>query len=146
MSAWEAAAREALAAVPTLTQWRRQLATAPAVLLEALRARDHWVTVGWRLRQYANMQVKADATDTDANERLQRANNVRARINAALAWMEPELCALEQPRLDELLAASPDLAAYTHALEALRSRRRTTAPPELAGGDRIARRHVLRHV
>ena len=39
----------------------------------------------------------------------------------------------EQPRLDELLAAAPDLAAYTHALEALRSRRRTTAPPELLG-------------
>src|SRR6185312_16976181 len=91
-SAWEAAAREALAVVPTPTQWQRQLATAPAVLLEALRARDHWITVGWRLRQYANMQVKADATDADANERLQRANNVRARINAALAWMEPELC------------------------------------------------------
>jgi oligoendopeptidase F len=132
-SAWEAAAREALVAVPTLPQWRRKLATAPAVLLEALRARDHWVTVGWRLRQYANMQVKADATDADATERLQRANNVRARINAALAWMEPELCALEQPRLDVLLAALPELAAYAHALEALRNRRRTTAPPELLG-------------
>jgi oligoendopeptidase F len=129
--AWEDAASEALAAVPTLTRWQRQLATAPDALLEALRARDRWTTVGWRLRQYANMQVKADASDLAANERLQRANNIRARINAALAWMEPEICALEQLRLDELLAASPDLAAYAHALEAMRARRRTTAPPEL---------------
>lgn len=129
--AWEDAAREALAAVPTFAHWQRQLATAPDALLEALRARDQWTTVGWRLRQYANMQVKADASDLAANERLQRANNIRARINAALAWMEPEICALEQTRLDEMLAASPDLAAYGHALEVMRARRRTAAPPEL---------------
>src|SRR5690242_13819430 len=129
--AWEDAAREALAAVPTFAHWQRQLATAPDALLEALRARDQWTTVGWRLRQYANMQVKADASDLAANERLQRANNIRARINAALAWIEPEICALEQTRLDELLAASPELAAYAHALEVMRARRRTTAPPEL---------------
>jgi oligoendopeptidase F len=129
--AWEDAARDALAAVPTLTRWQRKLATTPEALLEALRARDRWTTVGWRLRQYANMQVKADASDLVANERLQRANNIRARINAALAWMEPEICALEQARLDELLAASPDLSAYAHALEVMRARHRTTAPPEL---------------
>ncbi len=129
--AWEDAAREALAAVPNLTRWQRQLGASPDALLEALCARDQWTTVGWRLRQYANMQVKADASDLAANERLQRANNIRARINAALAWMEPEICALEQTRLDELLAASPDLAAYAHALEVMRSRRTTTAPPEL---------------
>ncbi|HEU4781766.1 MAG TPA: M3 family oligoendopeptidase [Ktedonobacterales bacterium] len=129
--AWEDAARKALAAVPNLTRGQRQLGAAPDVLLEALRARDQWTTVGWRLRQYANMQVKADASDPAANERLQRANNIRARINAALAWMEPEICALEQARLDEMLAAAPDLAAYTHALEDMRARRRTTAPPEL---------------
>jgi oligoendopeptidase F len=129
--AWEDAAREALAAVPTLTRWQRQLGASPDALLAALRARDQWTTVGWRLRQYANMQVKADASDLAANERLQRANNIRARINAALAWMEPEICALDQTRLDELLAASPDLAAYAHALEVIRARRRTTAPPEL---------------
>jgi oligoendopeptidase F len=129
--AWEDAAREALAAVPTLTRWQRQLGASPDALLEALRARDRWTTVGWRLRQYANMQVKADASDLSANERLQRANNIRARINAALAWMEPEICALEQTRLDEMLAASPELAAYAHALEVMRARRRTTTPPEL---------------
>lgn len=128
---WEDAAREALAAVPALTRWQRQLGAAPDALLEALRARDQWTTVGWRLRQYANMQVKADASDPAANERLQRANNIRARINAALAWMEPEICALEQTWLDGMLAASPELAAYAHALEVMRARRRTTAPPEL---------------
>lgn len=130
-SAWEDAAREALAAVPSLTRWKGELATSPGILLEALRARDQWTTIGWRLRQYANMQVKADASDVAANERLQRANNIRARINAALAWMVPEIRALEQSQLDELLAASPTLAAYRHALKVLRGRRHTTAPPEL---------------
>ena len=76
--AWEAPRAKHWPPSPPSPSWQRQLATAPDALLEALRARDQWTTVGWRLRQYANMQVKADASDTRRHERLQRANNPRS--------------------------------------------------------------------
>ncbi|HEX6121518.1 MAG TPA: M3 family oligoendopeptidase [Ktedonobacterales bacterium] len=128
-AAWEAALREAEAALPTLARFQGRLGESPATLLDALRARDRWVTTAWRLRLYPNMQVKTDATDADAAARLQQAESLRGRLFAALAYIEPELLSLPPDQLDSYLASSADLAVYTHYVAMLRRRAAHVAAP-----------------
>jgi oligoendopeptidase F len=128
-AAWEAALCEAEAALPTLARFQGQLGASAATLLEALHERDRWVTATWRLRQYPTMQVKTDTTDPSAAARLERAESLRGRLFAALAYIEPELLALAPAQLDALLAVSPDLAVYAHYVATLRRRAAHVAAP-----------------
>ncbi|MBF6590077.1 MAG: oligoendopeptidase F family protein [Ktedonobacterales bacterium] len=138
-AAWEEAVRAAAEAVPGLARFHGRLGESASVLLEALRARDQWITTAWRIRLYANMQVKADTADSAAAARLQRAERLRGAIAEALAYIEPELLTLDSARLDALIAASPPLGVYTHAFAVSRRRAAHIAPAAveavLAGAD-----------
>lgn len=141
-AAWQAAVAEAERAIPHFARFEGRLGESSDTLMAALSERDRWVIVGWRLRQYANMQVKVDSADSVAMARLQRANAVRGHINAAWAFLEPELLALDSATLDSWLASDPGLAVYTHYVETLRRRRQHVQPPEVeaafAGAEALA--------
>ena len=130
-AAWENAVAEAERAIPAFARFQGRLGESATIVIEALRERDRWVTIGWRLRQYANMQVKVDSADTEAAARLQHANAVRGRINGAFAFLEPELLALDPATLDSWLTSDPELAAYAHYVDTLRRRQRHVQSPEV---------------
>jgi oligoendopeptidase F len=127
--AWAAAVEEAEAATSTFARFQGRLGESVATLLGALRERDRWVTIGWRLRQYANMQLKVNSADAAAGARLQRANSARGAINAAFAFLEPELLGLDGTTLDSWLASDGELAVYAHYVDTLRRRQRHVRTP-----------------
>ena len=108
--------------VAGLGRFQSRLSTSAETLLEALRTRDEWQAVIWRLRWYPAMGVKTDATDSVAAERHQRAMTLITRVNEALAYFEPELLAIDPAQFAALCEAEPALQLYAHALDQLRRR------------------------
>ncbi len=120
--AWEVAFDTASRGVAGLGRFQSRLSTSAETLLEALRTRDEWQAVIWRLRWYPAMGVKTDATDSVAAERHQRAMTLITRVNEALAYFEPELLAIDPAQFAALCEAEPALQLYAHALDQLRRR------------------------
>src|SRR6478736_1275634 len=84
---WEAALREATLAIPSLGRFRGRLGESASITLEALRTRDEWQTLIWRIRWFAAMQVKVDVTDQKAAAQHSQALELIARVEAALAYV-----------------------------------------------------------
>jgi oligoendopeptidase F len=120
--AWEVAFSTASASVARLGRFHGRLNTSAATLLQALRTRDEWQALIWRLRWYPAMGVKTDATDSVAAERHQRAMALITRVNEALAYFEPELLTIDRARFAALCEEESALHLYTHALDQLRRR------------------------
>jgi len=120
--AWEVALSMASAGVPALGRFRGRLSTSAATLLEALRTRDEWQALVWRIRWYPAMGVKTDATDGVAADRHQRALALIARVDEALAYLDPELLTIDPAHFAALRAEEPELGVYAHAIDQLRRR------------------------
>lgn len=122
VAAWEADVRALEAEQPAMLAFRGRLAESPATLLA-------WFELGERVQKragsiytYAQMSFDVDTGDQAAAALRDRAIGVITRVSAAAAFAEPELLAVGQARLDELLAAEPALAVYAHYLDNLRRR------------------------
>ncbi|HEY7833440.1 MAG TPA: M3 family metallopeptidase [Ktedonobacterales bacterium] len=129
--AWEMAFDEARQGVPALGRFRGQVGRSAAMLLEALRTRDEWQALVWRLRWYPAMGVKTDVTDAVAAERHQRAMALIAQVDEALAYMDPELLTIDAARFATLCEEEPALGIYAHALDKLRRRASHIRPAEV---------------
>lgn len=121
--AWTQAAADFERQIPTVERFRGQLGQSAETLAEALRERDRLRADAYRLYLYASMQVATDGADQAAQGRIQRAGTLLAQLEAALAYVEPELLALDPAALGKFLADSEDLAAYQHYFEVLERRR-----------------------
>jgi oligoendopeptidase F len=119
---WEAALRDATRAIPDLGRFRGRLSEPASIMLEALRTRDEWQALIWRIRWYAAMQVKVDVTDQKAAAQHSQALELIARVEAALAYLDPELLALNPRVFAAMCAEEPALSIYAHYVEALRRR------------------------
>src|SRR5262249_12589173 len=120
---WEAALREATRAIPDLGRFRGRLGASATITLEALRTRDEWQALIWRIRWSAAMQVEGDVTDQEAAAQHSQTLELIARAEAALAYLDPELLALDPGAFAAMCAEEPALSIYAHYVEALRLRR-----------------------
>jgi oligoendopeptidase F len=129
--AWEEALVAASAEVPTLERFRGRAGASAEALLEALRSRDQWYARVWHLRWYAAMSVKTNAADTVAAERHQRAMALISHVDAALAYIDPELAVIDEEQFDAFCRQEPALDLYSHALAKLRRRSAHVGTPEV---------------
>ncbi len=120
---WEAALKEAGAAIPDLARFRGKLGSSARELLEALRTRDKLLSRVEHIAVYAGMQITADITDQTALAHSGQADSLAARAAAAVAYFEPEILALDPSRLDEMMRSEPELAAYRHYFDKLHRQR-----------------------
>ena len=130
-AAWVAAAQAVEAAVPGLDRFRGRLGESPAVLLEALQARDALVLAAGRLGLYARLQVSADNGDQAALGRVDQAGSLNSRVGAAAAYFQPEILALNPTQLAAWMDASPDLAVYRHYFATIERQRAHIATPDV---------------
>src|ERR671932_1992810 len=112
--AWEAALAEVSAALPDLETFRGKLGDSSTTLLQALQAVDTVMTRVARIWLYAAMQAAGDTADPRYIARQQQAMSLSARAQAATAYLQPELLALDPARLQALLAEENELRSYAH--------------------------------
>ena len=109
------------------------LAVDPTSLRATLDALEALSRARGRLSSYFRLPVAADQTDAAARAQAGRLQGLMARWARALAFVEPELLAVEPERLAAYLDADPGLARYRPFLRRLEERRPHVRSPEVEG-------------
>ena len=131
VEAWEAELEAVLADLAGLTAFSGRLGESPAVLVEALQARDAIMFRSGRVVVYALLGYAVETTDPAAVARFGRAQAADAQVRAAVAFVEPEVLAVGADRLRGWAAGEPALAAYDHYLADLGRRAAHTRSGEV---------------
>ena len=131
VAAWEAELEAVLADLVDLTAFSGRLGESAAVLVEALQARDAITYRSARVFVYALLGYAVETTDAAAVARFGRAQAADAQVQAAVAFVEPEVLAVGADRLRDWAASDPALEAYNHYLADLGRRAAHTRSAEV---------------
>jgi oligoendopeptidase F len=128
--AWSESLRELAAGTAVLNELRGKLgsdaATLETALEEMFRLRMH---VG-RLAAYAEMRGDEDTREAGPQGMRQSMQSVFADLQAATAWIDPEILSIPSETIASYLAEEPGLAPYRRYLEQLEKRRPHTLDAE----------------
>jgi oligoendopeptidase F len=120
---WECDFARVEAQLPFFEEANGTLHQSPRKLLEVLRQRDESGTLYTQVRSWASLKKSEDNANSEAQGRLDRADMLGTRLQAAIAWIEPQLLALPAGALAEFVESEPELAEYTYYFETLERRR-----------------------
>ena len=115
--AWELDREKFIAVLPTLERFRGQLSTDGPTLLAAIEAMQSVETIIANLYVYAGLRSYEDTRVSENAARFSEAQSLYARYQETLSFFTPELLAIPEHTLSQLLASTPGLAVYTHYLE-----------------------------
>ncbi len=122
-TAWEHELNAVEQRAGELAAMQGTLANGPAHLLNALTLRDEVSRRLEALYVYALHLKDSDGTDPLGQGLFQRASSFAARIQAMLAFIEPEVLTIPAATIEEWLATVPDLQIYRYELEKLNRQR-----------------------
>ena len=114
---WEVDREKFINALPALEQFRGQLSTDGPTLLAAIEAMQSVETIIANLYVYAGLRSYEDTRVSENAARFSEAQSLYARYQETLSFFTPELLAIPEHTLSELLASTPGLAVYSHYLE-----------------------------
>lgn len=127
-AAWEAALEHVKARVPEMARFQGQLGSH---LYEALKTRLEIHKELDRVYAYASFLSDQDTRVAAHQAMRQKAQQVATDLAAVEAYFEPELIALGQARVNQLIAADPRLQTYKPIFEdILRAEPHTLSPAE----------------
>lgn len=121
--AWERDVAALEQQLPELAALEGALAAGAQALLKVLQARDRVYVLLEQIYVYAMRRRDSDSTDAQAQALAERAGTLIARVNAASAFIDPEILAQPDERIAEWLAAEPELNVYAYSLEELARQR-----------------------
>jgi oligoendopeptidase F len=101
-AAWEADLARIDALLAELAPFRGRLGEGPATLLACLRLHDRLSQVARHVNWYATNRLSEDQADPARQALQDRATAMVARVNAATAFLEPELLALPPGTIESL--------------------------------------------
>lgn len=120
---WEGAIRAIQERLPQLEAFRGRLAQGPAVLADYLATAEQIQQAAGKVNVYATLCYSANTSDAAAVAKRDRAQALLAKVNAAMAFAEPELLAIGAATLQQWTQEEARLARYRHAFAQLESRR-----------------------
>ncbi|MCX6028969.1 MAG: oligoendopeptidase F [Chloroflexi bacterium] len=112
--AWEIEQKSITADLPQLKRFAGHLADGPVILADALDAIETLLRRVGKVLVYASMAQAVDTTDQPAARMNGQAWALFAQVQAAMAFLDPELIALGEPAVRQWIAAEPRLAHLTH--------------------------------
>ncbi|MDB4896769.1 MAG: oligoendopeptidase, partial [Firmicutes bacterium] len=111
-TAWEADLGRVEALIPPIAALTGRLGEGAAVLLDCLRQQDALTELANRLLWFAYNSCTVDQGNPVVQGLRDRAMAMSARVQSALAFIEPEILALPQATVSAWLEAEPALAVY----------------------------------
>ena len=112
-AAWKAAAGEIPALIEHAASFQGRLSEGPAVVADALQSMNTLQERLYMLVVYASLRRDEDTTNTEANARYEQAIAMSIGASQALAFVQPELLALEAAKFEEL-ATADELSTFAH--------------------------------
>jgi oligoendopeptidase F len=130
-AAWEQARAATERRLAGLKQHQGHLGDSPAALLAALQLKSAIELDLLRLYVYAQSRNDEDTRVAGPRELVQGVQKLSVDATSAMAWMQPELLALDPAKVTGLLAQEPRLAPWRFWLEdILRARSHTRSASE----------------
>jgi oligoendopeptidase F len=119
---WAAEVARVEATLPELQRVRGRLGEGPAVLADHLAAEERLSRALDRIWVYATMRAAVDSGDEAAAALADRARGLDSRVQAALAFVEPELLAIGVDVLRRWVAEHEPLRVFAHWVDRLARR------------------------
>jgi oligoendopeptidase F len=120
---WEASLKELAAKTHALEPFQGRLASDAATLREALEALFDLRLQTGRLGSYAQMRGDEDTREAGPQGMQQSLQTTSAELQAAVAWVEPEILAIPPDKLRAFVEKDSGLGPYRRYLERLEKRR-----------------------
>ncbi len=98
--------------------YKGRLAEAPAVLKAAIEASDEFDRLAEKVYSFAHLRSDENTSIGSNRARVDRVTTLLSQLSPLEAWFSPELMAIPDDRMQELLNA-PELAFYKRSLEEL---------------------------
>jgi oligoendopeptidase F len=130
-AAWEAEVESILADLAGLSAYQGHLNESPEQLRAALDYREELKRRAEVVEVYAGIGYAVETTNPAAAARRSRAEALQARVQAAGAFIEPEILQGDRKTLERWLAEDGELAVYRHYLEDLWRRQAHTRSAEV---------------
>ncbi|MEK9808458.1 MAG: M3 family metallopeptidase, partial [Halieaceae bacterium] len=115
--AWEADKQRFLARLPEITAYRGRLAENGATLLDAIGTIEEISQIIGNLYVYAGLKSNEDTRISENAARFSEAQGLYAQFQQINAFFSPELLAIPESSLNEMLETTPGLSMYRHYLD-----------------------------
>ncbi len=119
LSAWETEYQHVQEQLPIVGQYQGRLSQGSAILVEALEAFLQIENRSNKLSVYAGILSSVDSTDQASAALDSKATSLMGQVQAAGAFLKPEILALAPETLRQWLHADKRLAAYAHYFDDL---------------------------
>jgi oligoendopeptidase F len=129
-AAWEAERAAVAARLPEIAAYKGRLGEGAATLGRVLQLQSDLGLKLARLYVYAGLKGDEDLRNAANQERRQKATDLATAFGEAGAWMNPELLALGQAKVESYLAGDPALAKFRFQLEDVLRQAPHTLSPE----------------
>jgi oligoendopeptidase F len=110
-SAWDAARKQALAALGGIAKYKGRLGESADVLAEALVLQSDLGRTVARVYTYASLKADEDVRAATWQERQAQAIDLYTAFGEATAWFSPEILAAGKPKIDGFVAANRTLGS-----------------------------------
>ena len=114
-AAWEADFAQLRSKAETFAAFKGRLAESPAVLKSAIEASDDYDRLAEKVYCYAHLRSDENTSISTNRARVDRVSSLISQLSPLEAWFSPELMAIPDDRMQELLNA-PELAFYRRSL------------------------------
>jgi len=129
--AWETDFARVQEWIPELDSFKGRLSESADTLLQCLRTRDRILEAFGRLAVYAHLKRDEDTRAARYQGLSDRVARVSTTLGQKLAYVAPELIAMDAAQLEAFLSSSEDLALYRHHIgDIIRVREHTLTPRE----------------
>lgn len=129
--AWERAFQKILEDLPKLDKFKGHLLNGPAILADAFEAIEDIILQTGKILVYAGMSHSVEATDQQAAGRYNKVQGMQAKVQAGIAFLDPELLAIGEEKLQQWLEQEPRLAIYEHYFDDLFRKQAHVRSPEV---------------
>lgn len=121
--AWEQEFHQVKAMIPKLGEYKGRLGESPEVLYEALQYQDEVSMRLGKLYTYAHMRYDQDTTNSFYQGLDARAKSLYSEASSAMAFIVPEILAIDEATLRAFLEQYEPLRLYAHALDEITRQR-----------------------
>ncbi|NNU84714.1 oligoendopeptidase F [Geobacillus sp. BMUD] len=121
--AWEEEFRQVKEMIPKLGEYKGRLGESPEVLYEALQYQDDVSMRLGKLYTYAHMRYDQDTTNSFYQGLDARAKSLYSEASSAMAFIVPEILAIDEAVLRSFLEQYEPLRLYAHALDEITRQR-----------------------
>ncbi|RSD29416.1 oligoendopeptidase F [Mesobacillus subterraneus] len=121
--AWEKEFDDVKALIPSVQEYQDKLGESADQLYNALQLQDQLLERLGRLYTYAHMRYDQDTTNSFYQGLDDRIKNLYSQAGSSLAFIVPEILAVEEEKIKGFLAEKEELKLYEHALEEINLQR-----------------------